>query len=174
LRSLRRPKRRVSPFGCHCVKLALSGLTYLDRTCGDFMAVFKNCATFTCVGKQIVGPSQSRWPQPSPQGRNLRCRHLIYWEGWTAGGYSQTLPPSAFGQQVLRLYSRMITSLSGAIVPVPCCEETLDIVQHETVVIRLGEGGSLLADVASLFGGCRDCSGQNNLSVGQMGSHPTR
>jgi hypothetical protein len=53
-------------------------------------------------------------------------------------------------------------------------EEMLDMIQHETVVIRLGERGSLLADVASLFGGCRDCSGQNNLSVGQMGSHPTR
>jgi hypothetical protein len=48
------------------------------------------------------------------------------------------------------------------------------MVQHEAVVIRLGEGGSLLADVSSLFGGCSDCSGQNNLSVGQMGSHPTR
>jgi hypothetical protein len=54
-----------------------------------------------------------------------------------------------------------LRSASGAIVPIPCCEETLDIVQHDTVVIRLGEGGSLLADVASLFGGCRDCSGQN-------------
>jgi hypothetical protein len=48
------------------------------------------------------------------------------------------------------------------------------MVQHEAVVIRLGEDGSLLADVASLFGGCRDCSGQNNLSAGQMGSHRTR
>ena len=46
------------------------------------------------------------------------------------------------------------------------------MVQHEAVVIRLGEGGSLLADVASLFGGCRDCPRQNNLSVRQMGSHP--
>ena len=43
------------------------------------------------------------------------------------------------------------------------------MVQHEAVVIRLGEGGSLLADVASLFGGCRDCPRQNNLSVRQMG-----
>jgi hypothetical protein len=109
----------------------------------------------------------------SPQGRNLRCRHLMGWEGGRRR-IPRTLPPSAFGQQVLRLYSRMITSLSGAIVPVPCGEETSDIVQHETVVIRLGEGGSLLADVSSLFGSCRDCSGQNNLSVGQMGSHPTR
>ena len=48
------------------------------------------------------------------------------------------------------------------------------MVQHEAVVIRLGEGGSLLADVASLFGGCRGCPRQNNLSVRQMGSHPTR
>jgi hypothetical protein len=67
-----------------------------------------------------------------------------------------------------------LRSASGAIVPVPCGEETLDMIQHEAVVIRLGEGGSLLADVSSLFGSCRDCSGQNNLSVGQMGSHPTR
>jgi hypothetical protein len=48
------------------------------------------------------------------------------------------------------------------------------MVQHEAGVIRLREGGSLLAEVASLFGGCRDCPGQNNLSVGQMGSHPAR
>ena len=48
------------------------------------------------------------------------------------------------------------------------------MIQHEVVVIGLGEGGSLLTDVASLFGDCRDCSCQNNLSVGQMGSHPTR
>jgi hypothetical protein len=47
------------------------------------------------------------------------------------------------------------------------------MIQHEAVVIGLGQGGSLLADIASLFGGCRDCSGQHNLSV-QMGSHPTR
>ena len=67
-----------------------------------------------------------------------------------------------------------LRSASGAIVPVPCGEETLDMVQHEAVVIGLGEGGSLLADVSSLFGSCRDCSCQNNLSVGQMGSHPTR
>jgi hypothetical protein len=60
----------------------------------------------------------------------------------------------------------LIRSASGAIVAVSCCEETLDVIQHETVVIRLGEGGSLFADVAGLFGGCRDCSGQNNLSVG--------
>jgi hypothetical protein len=39
------------------------------------------------------------------------------------------------------------------------------MVQHEAVVIRLGERGSLLADVARLFGGIRDCSGQNNLRV---------
>jgi hypothetical protein len=38
------------------------------------------------------------------------------------------------------------------------------MIQHEAVVIRLGEGGSLLADVTSLFGSCRDCSGQNNLT----------
>ena len=38
---------------------------------------------------------------------------------------------------------------------------------HEAVVIRLGEGGSLLADVASLFGGCRDGPGQNNLRLGR-------
>jgi hypothetical protein len=63
---------------------------------------------------------------------------------------------------------------SGAIVPVPCGEETLDMIEHEAVVIGLGEGGSLLANVSSLFGGCHDCSGKNNLSVGQMGSHPTR
>ena len=48
------------------------------------------------------------------------------------------------------------------------------MVQHEAVVIRLGEGGSLSADVARLFGGCGDCSSQNNLNIGQMGSHPTR
>src|SRR3984957_12628621 len=53
---------------------------------------------------------------------------------------------------------------SGAIVPVLCGEETLDMVQHEAVVIRLGERGSLLADVARLFGGIRDCSGQHNPS----------
>ena len=39
------------------------------------------------------------------------------------------------------------------------------MVQHEAVIIRLGERGSLLADVARLFGGIRDCSGQNNLRV---------
>ena len=61
----------------------------------------------------------------------------------------------------------------GAIVPVPCGEETLDMIQHESVVIRLGESGSLLADVASLFGRCRGCSGENNLGVGQMRPHPT-
>src|SRR3984957_21121159 len=53
-----------------------------------------------------------------------------------------------------------LRSASGAIVPVPCGEEPLDIVQHQAVVIRLGEGGGLLAGVASLFGGCRDCSGR--------------
>jgi hypothetical protein len=44
------------------------------------------------------------------------------------------------------------------------------MVQQDAVVIRLGEGGSLLADASSLFGGCRDCSGQHHLSVGQLGS----
>jgi hypothetical protein len=48
------------------------------------------------------------------------------------------------------------------------------MVQHEAVVIRLGEGRSLSTDASSLFGSCRDCSGQHNLSIGQMGSHPTR
>jgi hypothetical protein len=56
----------------------------------------------------------------------------------------------------------MFTSLrplrlaSGAIVPVPCGEETLDMNQHEAVFTRLGERGSLLADVAGFFGGRRD------------------
>jgi hypothetical protein len=75
--------------------------------------------------------------------------------------------------QVRRANGGLGWALSGAIVPVPCGEETLDMIQHEAVVIRLGEAGSLLAEVSSLFGGCCDCSGQNNLSVGQMGSHPT-
>jgi hypothetical protein len=43
------------------------------------------------------------------------------------------------------------------------------MVQHEAGVIRLGERGAPLADISSLFVGCRDCSCQNNLSVGQMG-----
>jgi hypothetical protein len=42
------------------------------------------------------------------------------------------------------------------------------MIQHEAVVIRLGEGGSLLAEVAGFFSGCRDCSGEINLSLGQM------
>ena len=46
------------------------------------------------------------------------------------------------------------------------------MVQHEAVVIGLGEGGSLLADVSSLFGSCCDCSGQNNLEAGADGFAP--
>jgi hypothetical protein len=48
-------------------------------------------AEHTCYGKQSVGPSQSRWRRQVPQCRNLRCRHLMYWEG----GRRQILPDAA-------------------------------------------------------------------------------
>jgi hypothetical protein len=41
------------------------------------------------------------------------------------------------------------------------------MIQHEAVVRRLGEGGFLLAEVAGFFSGCRDCSGEINLSLGR-------
>jgi hypothetical protein len=139
---------------------------------GSKTTVLSECA----LTEREVQPSSKRQVAgSSPTGvtnninRLLRKRIAKNYSCVRSGNATPRPPHSADDHVAVAL-----RSASGAIVPVPCGEETLDMVQHEAVVIGLGEGGSLLADVSSLFGSCCDCSGQNNLSVGQMGSHPTR